>query len=282
MALPDGSREIGDLPFRYGITLGIGLSSDYSFNIEIQRATTSSTFAQADVISGMGLAAFGGQWSDVLPPSNLIYSYRARSILPGWQPSPFTGTVSASPTRIAANMPMPLALGGQGVGASLHFQKSTATIQVGTDRSSSFVTKTLRIPAAEFVPETNGESWLFGSGFLANGAVGTDRFVAPLLLPPGVTISLLRARLNRMTVGSAADLTMLRGGDAPTQVVSLASTNAGSTSFTTYISSALSFLVASSETFSLSAQLTGSSAGNLGRIAWAEVTYRMPRYDRSY
>lgn len=282
MALPDGSRELGDLPFRTGITLGIGLSSDFSFSVEVQRMTSGSTWETADVLSGLGAASFHGRWTDVLPLDNLLRTYRARSIAPGWQPSSWTGTVARRPVRLSLNMPKPIPLGGQGVGASLFFQRSSATVKVGTDQASSYVTKTLRIPAAEFVPETNGDSWLFGTGFLANGAVGTDRFVAPLLFPPGVTITLLRARLNRMTVGSQADLTMSRGGDAPTQVVSLTSTNAGSTSFTTYTSSALSFLVASSEQYSLSAQLAGSSAGNLGRIAWAEVTYRMPRYDRSY
>lgn len=281
MALPDGSREIGDLPFRYGITLGIGLSSDYSFNTEIQRATTSSTFSQADVITGMSLAAFGGKWSDVIPPSTYTYSYRARSILPGWQPSSWIGPVSARPSRISANMPMPLALGGQGVGASLFMQNSSHTVKVGSAQVSGSVTKILRTPAHGFVPVSNTATWLFGSGFVANGATGLSIVYAPLPLPPGVTVVSFRARLNRRTNGSSATVVLRRGGEIQTAITTLSATNAGSTTFTTYASSALNLLVSATEGFTMQALLTGSSAANLARVAWTELTYRMPDYRRS-
>lgn len=294
MALPDGSREIGDLPFRYGITLGLGLSSDYSFNVEIQRATTSSTFAQADVITGMSLASFGGQWSDVIPPSTYTYSYRARSILSGWQPSAWTGTVSARPTRIAANMPMPIPAGGQGIGASLFFQRSSATVKVGTDQASSYVTKTVRIHASggfngsDIKPQANPSTttWrITGSfGLEAFGAGTTYGAVAWLPLPVGSEIT--RIRCNGQRFASTAprvrvQLFRFNSNSFVSQIVSTAVLNNTTGGAHDGPWSTFSETVTSTRAYVASAFVSIQASSQTSRLLWFEYEYRMPRYDRA-
>lgn len=292
MALPDGSRELGDLPFRTGITLGIGLSSDFSFSVEVQRMTSGSTWETADVLSGLGAASFHGRWTDVLPLDNLLRTYRARSIAPGWQSSSWTGTVARRPVRLSLNMPKPIPLGGQGVGGSLHFQRSSATVKVGTDRSSSFVTKRQRIHGFSFQANVNRGSSVYRYGDQSGVSLSTQwsgglvSFGTWLPMAPGTVLVAMRIGYRRQSTNTVvqATLTRLSASSAAADVAVAAVTPSVTTGVFRTSSSVTFTEEASTRGYLIQLGLTknSSAVNNAVNVKWVELTYRMPRYDRGY
>lgn len=101
MALPTGLFR--GIRLQYGNVLGVYPSSDPSFDVEIQRASGSSTgtFAQIvrlDPVEG----SVGMVYRDILPNDNTTRVYRARHVKAGYTAGSFTKCVSGKPSPMIA------------------------------------------------------------------------------------------------------------------------------------------------------------------------------------
>lgn len=95
-----------------GVILGIPASTNISpyFSVELQRAdgTSSAASTSFSVLTQMpnaDLQARANLYTDTIPLSDLIYSYRARMVRDGWTASTWTPTVSARPVVLPMWVP---------------------------------------------------------------------------------------------------------------------------------------------------------------------------------
>jgi hypothetical protein len=159
---------------------------------------------------------------------------------------------------------------------------STKTLRVGTVASPSTITKTIRIPCHEFVPEVEDKTWKYDLGIVRpDTAAVLTIFRAPCVLPKGVTIVAARARLYRDNTDpdDAAEVLLYRMVNDESATLLIALTHA-TTGWAT-VSGSASQLVGD-EFYTLQCELTGGDAFLHARMAWVEVDYTMPSYDKGY
>jgi len=156
----------------------------------------------------------------------------------------------------------------------------TKTIKVGTAANPLSITKTLTIPFGELVPGSDTTKWLvFTTGYVtANVLNATQTLWASVVLPRGVTITAIRAKVYRNAAGDAAVITFFRS--TSTSATPLASLTAATGGWTTQ-SASISDLVGSEEYY-LEVDLTGTVSIADARFAWFELDYTMPDYSKSY
>lgn len=159
------------------------------------------------------------------------------------------------------------------------FISSTKTVKVGTVASPSSITRTLRIHHAEFVSSDQPPPG-YGTVAVNPGSFNVlAGLIAPLVIPKGVTITKVRARMYRETSSEIAEIKLDRvSADAATV---LATVTHASTGYAT-IEVSLSQLVGD-EAYTLVATLKAVSIDvNDARLQFVEIEYTRPDYGAVY
>lgn len=146
------------------------------------------------------------------------------------------------------------------------------------------VVKVLRIAFAEFIPYDGAQSYRFNPGRLTRkpgDGVSNSRFMCPLTLPKGITITLVTMRGLRASTSDITRMYLYRNDDSGTATVlagPLTHTAAANT-WQSVFSSALSQLVGDQH-YTLEVELDDIGSGTSGgtAFAWAEITYTMSDY----
>lgn len=158
------------------------------------------------------------------------------------------------------------------------FVASTKTVKVGTVASPSSITKPLRITSAEVIPVGDTQLWSFFDGYLHAGSSTVVLIArAAVLVPKGITLTTVRARLYRNSTSDVASAILIRVADDGT-VTTLATLTHSTTGWQT-VSASLSQLVGD-EVYFLSISLDPNTNGTHVRFNWAEFDYTMPSYDK--
>lgn len=161
------------------------------------------------------------------------------------------------------------------------FILQTKTLKIGTVASPSTIAKTIRFHHAELVPLTNSTTWIYADVFVVPGTANVNaQFQCPVVIPKGVTITKIRARMYKENSGDTATATLksVASDTATSQdTVTLTATQ----TWTTVEGSTLSLLVGS-ESYTIFVSLTGVSANNHARFQFFEIDYTIPSYDKGY
>jgi hypothetical protein len=161
---------------------------------------------------------------------------------------------------------------------------STNTILVGAAAAPASLTKTLRIPFAEMIPfdeTTKFSVWVPPASLRTHDADNVAHFYyASAVLPKGVTVTTLKARLYRAAGTCTAEAKLLRISDAEsttTLATATLTTNAAWTTVTATCSQAVG-----DEAYIIEVQLNDGAGGLTGdtRWMWCELEYTMPSYDK--
>ena len=289
MAIPEGVGGWGGGSLRRtGIQVAAYPSTVRGVPTELQNATASS--------------AASSKWSSViLSPSTrgpLFYTYefplstqrayfRARHNGGGYGPGSFTPTVSARPALIPDIIP-PVSLNAAGnveaPGADIWISSGNKP-RVGSQNTTSYLTKTLRFSADLFTPNNNVFKFSKGVGTLVIGTTNSSaHFNMDLPLPNGTTLTKIAYRGGRRsTTGqiSKVELYKISSAGIATLVSTLTMTT-GSTAQATITSSALTVAISSAQHAIARAYLKATTASNRPAIVFCDITYRMPSYARTY
>lgn len=141
------------------------------------------------------------------------------------------------------------------------------------------VAKTIRMPAAELMPDENSMSWSMIFGVLSPGALATAVFTGAVVLPVGVTITAVRARLYRANTSATATCVLYELLDDGSNSA-LATLSHSTTGWQT-VSASLSKLVGSSAFVTL-ITLDPDTAANDASVMWWEFDYTVPSYAKTY
>lgn len=265
-----------------GLRVGVYPSSDPLCEIELHRATQGST-GTFSVLSRWSQHAGQGilQFDDRVPDDGLTRYYKAKSVRSGYTDSTFTPPVSGKPTLLTLNQTATPPLSGTPIGVS-GWLSTAATWRVGSPGTPASVTKKIRIPHAEFVPESAAESYFFSLGYLRPNTANTVLTCrGAAVLPKGVTVTAVRARMYRTSAtNDSAQCAFVRLNDDGTQT-SVATVSHAGTGWATAAATGLSQLVGD-EGYVLETQLLGKAAVTDARLMWAELEYTMPSYDKGY
>jgi hypothetical protein len=159
------------------------------------------------------------------------------------------------------------------------FVSDTKTVKVGTVASPSVKTKTIRIPAQECVPSVNTEIWFIGGSYLTSNDLNECDMVASLVMPKGVTLTKVRARMYRNAVGDLAVTTVVRSDDTGAQTA-IATLTHNTTGWQT-VEATLSQLIGD-EMYTLIVNVDPVASTADARFLWFEAEYTMPDYSKSY
>jgi hypothetical protein len=160
------------------------------------------------------------------------------------------------------------------------FISASKTLKVGTVASPSAITKTIIVPFGEMIPETNTTTWLcFTTGYITANTVNvTQNFYASVVLPRGVTVTVIRGKVYRNAAGDTCTVTLLRS--TSTSATTLATLTAATGGWTTQ-SASISDLVGTEEYYIFVA-IKGSTSITDARFGWFELDYTMPDYSKGY
>lgn len=144
------------------------------------------------------------------------------------------------------------------------------------------ITKVLRVPFSEMIPAVDTDTWnVTGSAIRPNATLNTSNFMGSMVLPIGVTITNVSARLFRNTSSDTAFVLFVRGDSSGGAGSTLATLTHSTTGWQT-ISSGISELVDSGDSYFFNVELQSNSAAADSAFAWLEVTYSVPSYAASY
>ncbi len=140
------------------------------------------------------------------------------------------------------------------------------------------LTKTLTIPFGELIPESDLTQWLiFTTGYIGSRLLNVQQiFWGSVVLPRGVTITAVRARVYRNAAGDMADVLLWRS--TSTSATTLAHLT-GATGGWTVQSASLSDLVGTEEYY-IEVDLLATASLADARFAFVEIDYTMPSYDK--
>lgn len=287
----------------YGVVVSI-TPTDNTYQIEVYRAPDDGAgnpdVGNAVLVDTRLYAAHGDVLADALPNDNAKRFYRWRHVVAGGTAGSYTAWVWARPDFLPQTYPqqktltvplrsMPFADGSTNLAAQDAtgqtatgdvYVLNSKTVKVGSLASPSTITKTMRITAASFRPATDGtDKWQFplrdASPLTANVLMTQ---LASLILPPGVTMTAMRARYTRVTVNDTAQLILYRI-TVPTQANVATLTHAG-TGIVTDTASISEFVGTSTTTYWLKAALKGIANSTDAAFEYAEIDYTMPSYDK--
>lgn len=272
-----------------GITVEVYPSTVRGLRVELQTATANST-----VSSNWGSHIFGPstagalRYTVPLAPSTRLYYFKARHAAGnGYSAGPFLPVISARP-KLTPDIirPFMMQMTYQGnveaPSGSDIYASSARTIKVGTQPTAGTITKTLRFPHGELIPETGSTSYAMVDAYVRGTATGSDNiFYGSIVLPRGVTITAFRARIYSDTFASDIATVEFRrvNGDGTSTSLGTVQTDADatwqtkSTSFTETVDD---------ETYVMKVTLHPVGVADHARFAWAEIDYTMPSYDKAY
>ena len=159
------------------------------------------------------------------------------------------------------------------------FIDATKTVQVGTVASPSVKTKTIRIPAQETIPSVDTEHWFIGGAFLTSNDLLSCSMMGSLVMPKGVTLTKVRARMYRNAVGDSAVTSVIRCDDNGNQS-SVATLTHSTTGWQT-VEFSLNQLIGD-EMYSFVVTVDPVTNTDDARFLWFEAEYTMPSYDKGY
>jgi hypothetical protein len=143
------------------------------------------------------------------------------------------------------------------------------------------LTKVLRIPFGELLPDADSSVWLATNEYIRSGTTAAVGLFASVVLPVGVTITNFAARMYRESVSDFAVAQLLRLNDSGSAASLLAECTHSSTGWQT-INDSLSELVGSSSNYNARVVLDPASTNVDARFMWFEITYTVPNYAASY
>lgn len=158
------------------------------------------------------------------------------------------------------------------------FIDAAKTVKVGTVASPGALTKVLRVPHGELVPELDTSKWKFVGGYVQPNGIATQvTLYASVVFPPGVTLTGFLARVYRQTVSDLVRVFLYR-----------LDTSGGTFSVVNYLSGATGWhdlsgsinQLVGTEAYVMSVVLNGAAAAADARFSYAEITYTMPSYDK--
>jgi hypothetical protein len=159
------------------------------------------------------------------------------------------------------------------------FISSNKTVKVGTVASPGVITKTIRIPAHEFVPYLTTANWEYTSSHVRPSSTAATSFFAPIVLPKGCTITQVLVRWFKQAhpADSIDGVFMQVVSDGASTLATLTTTSTGWHN----TSAALSQLVGN-ESYVAQVNMDANSSNLDVRLQYFEITYTMPSYDKGY
>ncbi|HNA49711.1 MAG TPA: hypothetical protein PK594_02545, partial [Mycobacterium sp.] len=227
---------------------GLGLE------IELSRAPDSGgspgTYAVLATVPGADISARGYWYRDDLPlDGTTTYWYKARHTGSGVSASSYTTDVSAQ----AGWLPI---------------------VAYGGDNGEPILgqTETIFLPHSAFAPISSATTWAATSGYIRCATAGVQADMqAPIVLPAGVTISGMRARVKTVNAGDKADLVLYRVDDTPT-LTSVASLTPGASASWQDVSTTFTE-VTTGDNYLLILNLLGASSVGDGALTSVELDY---------
>lgn len=185
------------------------------------------------------------------------------------------GTIGPAETLRVRAAPYELANGVGSTGAGEHGPIAAQEVAWRPQRGA--ITHTIRVPFGDLVPLDDSTSWVFAQAALGPNVTGSiQTFVGPVLVPPGITITNVAARMWLDGVdGVVASCRFSRVLEDATfatiQFLNLTTTDAWTT-----VSAAISEVVATDRLYTLTVSLHVAAGGNVAldaRFMFFEFTY---------
>jgi len=230
-----------------------------------------------------------------LPLSTKRHYFRGRHIGGGYSNGSFTAQVSAKPVVIPQiNQPIVINAAGnvEVPGANILISSGNSP-RVGSQNSTSYLTKTIRFSANNF--KATKDTFKFNSTSIGRFTVGSTNtsgiYDMILAVPKGVTVTKLSyTGIRRSTAGEVSKVTLYKvvtiattaGTIVNATVLSTMTMTTGTAFLATIDSSAFAVGIGSSENFVARLSLKTKATATRPSAAWLDLTYRMPSYDRAY
>ena len=289
------------------ITVGMFPGDDHPVVLEVASTLGSSTaFSPVGSFTRVALQDGGFRHTMPYPIDGIRRHFRGRHEKVGWTAGEYTRTVSAIPRPVEhidastsggwewkegeLGGPAPLS---EAVMKGAGHLSADVSIDVGTPNvDSTSIEKVLVVLPTEYTQQFSSQSWIQDPGgkHVAPASTELTRFVAPVTLPPGVTVIGMRGQFNR--TGSADTIIVEYNKSSGSTVTEsnihqfdMSSTTA-STEFGGWYeveSSVMSETILEDHIYSMSARCVMSSAATsrtiVGRI---KLTYAMSQYKDAY
>jgi hypothetical protein len=285
MAIPQNAQYLSIVPQRGGIGLVIVPSSDPTCDVELWRKGATESTALYTLIAPLTQQQLKGQqykYVDPVPVDGRAWDYVGRHTAQDRSPSTFSASVRRKAVSLPTVMPPIPQLSGQGMPADV-FISTGRTFKLGTKQNPKTVAKTLVIPASQMIPRTSTMVWAYSgtvSGeYLYPNSLNPQDYVAPAILPPGVTLTQVSLRAARLTTGSSVILRLWKhtgGGAAASNLAVVTAT----TGFSLTASSVFSELVGSTMLYFMQVELDAVTSALNSRFYHAKLHYSMPSYDK--
>jgi len=271
-----------------GIEIGLFPSTQRRLSMELQASTVGSTASSVWTSVAIPAPRPGGvmTYRYNIPMSTRRYYFRARhGAQEGLSDGAFTAKVSAKPVYLVDYMPphpMVNAIGNVEVPGANILISSGNTPKVGSQNTTSYITKVLRVQAYQLLPSNDTIDYQLLNGYISarSATTGTKSYWSWVPIPKGVTLTKLEGRHFRSSTTSPLTATFgLRRltNDATLTVLGTDPIHSGSTWLTQ--NTTFSQLVGD-ESYLLLVSLRSSAVATNARFQWAEITYRMPSYDK--
>jgi hypothetical protein len=246
-----------------GVVLGLTPSSDPTYEIEIQRASTASSSSGWYTIAVVGpqSTTWDYQYTDRLPFDNDVRKYRCRLTKEGYNAGAWSTTLSAVP------QPLPI--------------RSLVRPSVWGK-----VSKSVSVQSEALMPRSTGTPWYCPGGWMAmtSGAAPASTeyyYNGPLSLSPGVTITGVSGRFYRQSSDdhAAGGVYIATSSGSLDKTITVTHSTSG---WATIDSTATAELVSSGKAYWVRAVLgTTGGDGLRARAMYIQVRYTMPSYDKS-
>lgn len=144
--------------------------------------------------------------------------------------------------------------------------------------------RTFRVPFSAFIPADNTQKWKHSTaGWVQPNSTAGARIVAPVVLPPGVTITGIAGRFFHANITDLVTFRFGRLGESGsiTAMSTLINTGGGAGSWVTSTQS-LSESVTSTKSYVVRVDFGPTAASSNERVARFDVIYTRPSFDRAY
>lgn len=159
----------------------------------------------------------------------------------------------------------------------------TETVKVGEQGAPSVLTKTLRLPASLFIPTASGALYSLDGGevLVATGSAGFGTLTAscPVVLPRGTTITGIRMKGWKNNTLDTVDVSLYESATPGSPTLKGTASLSVNDTWTVVENLSLDVPIGDQSYF-LYASLSHQSAPADAKLAWAEVIYDMPSYDK--
>lgn len=269
-----------------GIRLGIAPSTfNPPFEVELQRSTQSSTSSTAWASDVLAPAPADYAYVVELPLSTRTFYFRARHVGTGYSVGSFTATVHAMPVKLTGTFtPIRMVRNNKGnvevLGGNI-WLSSARTVKVGTEQTTSFITKVLHIGSAGFTGGSTADKWAFGRGGLNSATTATLNIHWPVILPAGAIITKVQCRMYRATTADAASF-IFTSSTGSTAGSILTTGKHTATSYQTVTGTTFSHTVLNTLLYNLAVTLNPGVLAKNARIVYSDITYKMGSYEKAY